>query len=382
MGTFATLPPWRPPSWNEEDVGDKPRWIRDLRPSRFDKVFTDLMRRRAYDSLLAVDEQLGALLDHLAALGVARDTAIVFTSDNGATWGEHRLFHQGKGCPYEECLRVPMVVWYPPRTEAVAKTSEAAVLNIDVAPTLAELADVEVPPVDGRSFAGWLGGEAPRSWRTDYLIESWRMRRSSSVDYSAQVADGDQLRLFHGDPRARPRASTLFEFDAGDGVSAGATAVEIGASARASFAQLGRIVEATVPDTSSFLWQPGVDTLSIRDESPDHSGVYWWEERNQASAFTVAHPQPDFFGVRDVANGLVWVEHETGERELYDLNADPHQLENRADDPSYRSERERLEERLSDLLAGPGRSSHLVPVVLVVTALVAVIATWRLRSAT
>ena len=62
---------------------------------------------------------------------------------------------------------------------------------------------------------------------------------------------------------------------------------------------------------------------------------------------------PDYFGVRDVQNGYTWVEYETGERELYDLNLDPSQLENRADDPAYATIRQQLEARLDELLPPP-----------------------------
>ena len=67
--------------------------------------------------------------------------------------------------------------------------------------------------------------------------------------------------------------------------------------------------------------------------------------------------QPDYLGVRDVAGGYTWVEYETGERELYDLGADPHQLQNVADDPARAELRARLEARLQELLREAARST-------------------------
>ena len=61
--------------------------------------------------------------------------------------------------------------------------------------------------------------------------------------------------------------------------------------------------------------------------------------------------RPGFRGVRDVAGGYTWVEYETGEREFYDLRIDPHQLDNRADDPRYSTVRDRLSRRLDELRA-------------------------------
>jgi len=169
---LAALGPWRPPNWDDADVSDKPRWVQCARHDGEYQTLTDEMRRRAYEALLAVDEQLGDLLDHLAALGVDQRTVVLLTSDNGVGWGEHRWFGQSKVCPYEECLRVPMAVRYPAGIPSTPTTVSAPVLNIDVAPTLAALAGVPLPvEVDGESFGGWLTGSPPTSRRTDFLLE-------------------------------------------------------------------------------------------------------------------------------------------------------------------------------------------------------------------
>jgi arylsulfatase A-like enzyme len=92
---------------------------------------------------------------------------IVLTSDNGMLWGEHRL--RGKGNGFEEAIRVPFVV----RDDALIATprkSEDLVLNIDIAPTVAALAGVEAPGVEGASLQPLLEKENP-PWRTDFLVE-------------------------------------------------------------------------------------------------------------------------------------------------------------------------------------------------------------------
>ncbi len=347
---FRGLPPWRPASWGETDVTDKPRWVQQLMPASFaGRILDSLVRQGAYETLLAVDENLSVILDDLVQLGIDRNTVILLSSDNGVEWGEHRGHAQAKLCPYEECLRVPMIV-RDPRFVSTAVVREATVLNIDVAPTVAALAGVVPPvPTDGMSFAPWVIGPPPVQWRDDVLLEYWRGHRGDDLSYSGQVTDGDRLRLLYGNSRARPRASVLFEFDNSGGVTRGALTVPIGVDADATFANLGAAVVAALPFTAR-QHASASNRLAILDNSPDHDGVYWLVERDHGAAIKHFYPTPDYFGVRDVTNGYTYVEHESGETELYDLTADPAQLENKADDPSYAATRERLSERLEELL--------------------------------
>lgn len=349
VGAFAGLPLWRPPSWNEADTSDKPRWVDVLPRTPFLAALTDQVRQAAYESLLSVDEQLAAILAQLDDLGVAEDTVVILTSDNGSSWGEHRLWTQGKACPYEECQRVPMVVRYPRGGAGGALTFDTPVLNLDLAPTLADLARVRVPvPVDGASFAPWLRGDPPPPLRADYLLEHWRDSRNASLIVDGQVSDGDRLRVYYGDPRATPRASRLFELDAGDGVSPGAVAVAIGATASDSLLALRQAFTANVPDTTWWKFAPAGQIILV-DLSPGHDGVYIWEEVDQGNVLAPANTLPDYYGVRDVAGGYTYVENEVGEVELYDLNADPWQLDNKAADPAYAARRTAMAARLQQL---------------------------------
>jgi len=347
FGLFADLPLWRPPNWGEEDVSDKPRWLAN---APIDTIgYTDAIRRAAYETLLAVDEQLGLFLDYFDQLGIGDDTVVLFTSDHGVGWGEHRLFTQAKSCPYEVCQRVPFVVRYP-RLGTPGSVRGDAVLNLDVAPTLAELAGVAPPdPVDGASIVPLLAGQTPPSWRTDYLLESWRGNCSDSVQLTAQPLDGDQLRLFHGDPWAQnPRASTVFEFDAGDGVTApGTILVAIGATAAQTMSRLANAVTGRVPGVRHVV--NFSNKVIVEDFTGACHGPIWWEEIDQGGTINPAQPLTAYFGVRDVAGGYTWVEHETGERELYDLNVDPHQLQSLHDHPDYALLRAVLAGRTAEL---------------------------------
>ncbi len=167
---FANLPPARPPSFDEADVSDKPAWVGDLArftPSQVAEI--DAFRMDQYRSLLGVDRALGELLDVLERTGRLENTLIVFTSDNGILYGEHRWTK--KEAPYEEAIRVPLVMrWdaagWTPGTELPGVLA----LNIDLAPTIADAAGVAHPPTDGMSLLPVLQDDGS-PWRSDFLIE-------------------------------------------------------------------------------------------------------------------------------------------------------------------------------------------------------------------
>lgn len=121
-----------------------------------------------YRVLLGVDENVGRVLDFLDKAGLAENTVIVYTSDNGFFLGEHGLFD--KRLMYEPSIRIPMLVRFPARVKP-AVNSTHMVLNIDVAPTLLELAGVPVPTaMHGRSFLPVLEGR-DTAWRDAFLYE-------------------------------------------------------------------------------------------------------------------------------------------------------------------------------------------------------------------
>jgi N-acetylglucosamine-6-sulfatase len=165
---FANLLPWRPAGYNERDVSDKPAHIRRVPAlDAADRREIDEFRRSQYRSLLAVDRAVGEILQALRDTGRLTNTLVVFTSDNGRSWGEHR-WHR-KVLPYEESIRVPFVV----RFDAAIVESRRdghLVVNVDVAPTLAELAGADVDGLEGRSLVP-LFGSPDTAWRSDFLLE-------------------------------------------------------------------------------------------------------------------------------------------------------------------------------------------------------------------
>jgi arylsulfatase A-like enzyme len=167
---FPDLEPWRPPAFDEADVSDKPSWVRALAPLSVQATGAlDDLRRDQYRSLLGVDRAVGEIVSALRATGRLANTLIVYTSDNGLAWGEHRWTK--KEAPYEEVIRVPMVVRWDAAGLATGSGPTELVLNVDIAPTIVEATGVEAAPMDGRSLLPLLRGDGPWDRRRDFLVE-------------------------------------------------------------------------------------------------------------------------------------------------------------------------------------------------------------------
>lgn len=164
---FTNLPKWRPPSFNEADVSDKPAWVRALpRLTSAQIAAQDKFRLDQYRSLQAVDRWVQKIVTALINTGRIDNTVIIFVSDNGLSWGEHR--YRPKHCVYEGCIRVPMII----RAPGIApRVDSNLVALIDLAPSIAEWAGVTPPAsVNGRSLVGLMGNPY-QPWRQEILLE-------------------------------------------------------------------------------------------------------------------------------------------------------------------------------------------------------------------
>ncbi len=235
---FASEPLPTPPSFNEADVSDKPQAVRRL-PLLTGPEIADVTRkyRCALESLLSVDDGVNRILDRLKAQGALAHTYVIFTSDNGFLNGEHRL-PEGKVKPYEESIRVPLLIRGPGIPQG--RVADDLAINADLAPTITKLT-----------------GATP-----------------------GLTMDGQSLLPAAAHPRTERGRELLLE--AGD-----------------------------------------------------------------------------FHGVR--TQRYTYVEHNTGERELYDLERDPHELRNVAGDPAYAKVKARLSERLRKLNHCRGSSCRTRP---------------------
>jgi len=125
-----------------------------------------------YRLITGVDLVIEKIRQELKHLNFADNTVIIFSADNGFYLGEHGL--AGKWFPHEESIRVPLIV-FDPRTKNRKSyrgvTLEQFALNVDIAPTILELAGVEIPQqMQGRSLVPLLKGQKPK-WRTEFFYE-------------------------------------------------------------------------------------------------------------------------------------------------------------------------------------------------------------------
>lgn len=173
---------WTPPVTFADTPANrkgKPRWLIDQRNSRHGADFgynlndfdVEAYSKRYCEALTAVDDNVGRLMDYLKKKGIYEDTIVIYTGDNGFQFGEHGLID--KRVAYEDSIRVPMLIQYPRKIPAGSRV-DRLISNIDLAPTLVEVAGGTMEGIDGQSF--WklaLGQDVGQDvdWRSSLLYE-------------------------------------------------------------------------------------------------------------------------------------------------------------------------------------------------------------------
>lgn len=160
----------RPPSFNEEDMGDKSSAWRG-RGTLPGKRLRDIDRLyvKQLKTMLSVEGAVERIVAALEAESRLANTYLVFTADNGVHHGEHRIA-SGKQTPFEESILAPLIVVGPGVPSGA--TIDAMASNIDLGPTFAEIAGTTAPAfVDGRSLVPLLDGNPPGSWREAVVAE-------------------------------------------------------------------------------------------------------------------------------------------------------------------------------------------------------------------
>ena len=162
------------------------------------------------ETAVAMDQQIGLVMDKLDELGLADNTLLVYAADNGYMWGEHRLID--KRWSYEESIRVPFVVRYPKAIKQPGTRSQEMVLNLDLAPTILQIAGIQVPShMQGKSLLPLLQGDQKEhrsAWLYKYFEDfpypvpeqtALRTKRYKLVDYKR--GKQDELFDLQSDPR-------------------------------------------------------------------------------------------------------------------------------------------------------------------------------------
>jgi len=148
--------------------GRQPRGLSEAEKKqwKYQRYIKDYLR-----CIASVDDNVGRLLDYLDAEGIAEDTVVIYTSDQGFFLGDQGWFD--KRFMYEPSLRMPFVVRYP-REIAPGGVSDDMALNIDFAETFLDYAGLDIPPsMQGSSLRGVLGRETPPGWRTSMYYRYW-----------------------------------------------------------------------------------------------------------------------------------------------------------------------------------------------------------------
>jgi arylsulfatase A-like enzyme len=170
---FPGLTAPRTAAFGARPDAEAPKWLKEIPPlSPGDVANIDKHFRMRAQSVLAVDKMIGQLRATLTALGVDRDTYVVFSSDNGLHMGEYSM-RPGKMTPFDIDVHVPLIVVGP--GVAKGRVVDEIVENVDLAPTFTELAGASAPTSpDGRSLVALLQGGSVSEWRRMALIEHRR----------------------------------------------------------------------------------------------------------------------------------------------------------------------------------------------------------------
>jgi N-acetylglucosamine-6-sulfatase len=148
----------------EENYKGKPRWVREQRNSwhgvdymYHGQMDFDTFYRQYCETLLSVDDSIGRIVKYLEDSHLAEDTLVMYMGDNGFVFGEHGLID--KRHMYEESMRVPFLAWCPGMIKP-GTVIEELIQNIDIAPTILDVAGIETPArMDGKSFLPILQGK-------------------------------------------------------------------------------------------------------------------------------------------------------------------------------------------------------------------------------
>ncbi|HEX8754500.1 MAG TPA: sulfatase [Solirubrobacterales bacterium] len=268
----APLPDNRAQGFDEGNVNDKPSFVREapyLSPQEIHtyRIYYD----KALASLRGIDDGVREIVEELGAMHRLRDTYVIFTSDNGFFYGQHRLVG-GKFLAYEPSTHLPFLI-RGPGIKPGSETNELAA-NVDIAPTILELAHVKANhPIDGRS-----------------------------------------LFAFAHDPTLLTRRPVLFEsfVESADVEEDGGLSPKPAGAARARASRAGK----------------------------------------GATASIVAPPK-NYYGI--VLGPYKYIEWPDGEKELYDLEADPYELNNVVRRPNFFPVRAFLHRELERLETCSGR---------------------------
>ncbi|OPZ87829.1 MAG: Arylsulfatase [bacterium ADurb.Bin429] len=180
----------------------------ELRAWAYQRYMKDYLRVVA-----SIDDNVGRVLDYLDAEGLAENTLVIYTSDQGFFLGDHGWYD--KRFMYEESLRMPFIARYPREIQPGTVNRDMA-LNVDFAPLFLDLAGVPIPDTfQGRSLRPLLQGHTPPDWREAMYYRYWMHRAHHNVyaHYGIRT-HGYKLICYYNDALGQPGAiDTPYEME-------------------------------------------------------------------------------------------------------------------------------------------------------------------------
>lgn len=206
-GALDALDVPHPPSMAKtaSNYDGKPRWVREQRYSwhgvdymYHGQLTFDTFYRRYAETLQALDESVGRVLDALKAQNLDENTLVLYLGDNGFLLGEHGLIDKRNA--YEESIRIPMLAWAPGFVEAGSR-AEGLVRNIDIAPTVLALAGASSDiPMEGASFLPMLEGQGMEAGEDRAFLYEYYWEHAFPHTPTTLALRGDQYKFiyYHG----------------------------------------------------------------------------------------------------------------------------------------------------------------------------------------
>lgn len=196
--TYKMMSPEQRQQWDAvydsitDDYNNTPRGDKEKAEWRYQRYMQDYMA-----CVAAVDENIGRLLDYLDESGLAENTIVVYTSDQGFYLGEHGWFD--KRFMYEESFHTPLLIRGPVVAKPGSENTDF-VMNLDFAETFLDIAGVEIPKkMQGRSILPILKGQTPEDWRTAMYYHYYEYPGAHSVKrhYGIKTRDYKLIHFYY-----------------------------------------------------------------------------------------------------------------------------------------------------------------------------------------
>lgn len=207
-GPFINPPDVDKNLYKDESIDHLPKWAHPFSGMANGEIYgmglgTVEGKHKKYNRLItSVDQQIGRVMDELDRLGIADNTILIYTTDNGLLVGENS--HFDKRWAYDQSLRLPFIVRYPKGLKNPGRRSDEMVLNIDVAPFLLDMAGLPIPKeMDGKSFKPILKDQQ-MNLRDDFFYEFYQDFPPYTVPEIDAVRTREYLYVEYNNSRKAP----------------------------------------------------------------------------------------------------------------------------------------------------------------------------------